>query len=134
MAKAKEFSTVLKEEEVVLVGANDEKKTYLIKELTGKQRQEYQDQFDVKLGLDVDNKPIMSTGDNFKLWTDTDYLSRCLYEKGKDGPVGNMFVEVLPGNMVKELAEDGRKLSGLDAESMKKAKNDLEAKDTNGTE
>lgn len=132
MAEAKEFSTILKAEEVILVGEDAVKKSYFIKELTGKQRQEYQDQFDVKLGLDADNKPTMSTGDDFKLWTDTDYLSRCLYEKDKNEPIGSKFVEGLPGNMVKELTEDARKLSGLDAESMKKAKNDLEASDSNG--
>ncbi len=132
MAKALEFSTILKEVEVKLTGKDNESKDYVIKELTGKQRQEYQEQFDVQVILDDDNKPIMTTGKDFKMWSDMDYLSRCLYEKGSDNSVGDKFVEALPGSVVKELAEEARKLSALDKASMLKAKNELEANTSNG--
>ncbi len=134
MAKVREFSTILKEEAVVLIGKDNEKKDYLIRELTGVQRQQYNDQFDIKIEADPSDltKPKMITGDNFKMWSSLDFVSRCLYEKGKEESVGIEFVSSLPGTILKDLSDIAQELSGLDKESLEKAKNELEANTSSG--
>jgi len=131
-AKALKFSTVLKEQEVILVNEKDEEKEYFIRELTGEQRQAYNDQFDVKVGLDENNKPTMGVGDNFKMWSSLDFVSRCLYAKDSKKPVGTDFIKALPGSILKDLGDAAKELSGLDNKALLKAKNDLEASDSNG--
>ncbi len=121
------FKTKLKEVPVTI----DEKK-YFLRELNGVQREEHNQSLDLDIEF-VDGKPKISTKAGFKIPSDFELLSKCLYDES------NVLVELTvlkkwPTTMLTKLHKRAMTLSGLDEAAKAKAKNDSEASDSSGTE
>ncbi len=132
MAKELVFSVVLKEIPVKLTGADGVKKNYKLKELTSTQRAAYNDNFDFNIEM-VDGKAKATAGADFKLPSAKAFISMCLYDENStlvpEKEIGNF-----PSTVVQSLHMAALKLSGMDEEALKKAKNALEVSGDSGTE
>jgi hypothetical protein len=131
MSETLELSAVLKKTPVKLTGVEGSE-DFTLKELTAQQREKYNAQFDVKIEMQ-DGVAKASPGKAFKLMSDSEFLSMCLYNsEGK--PVSMEFVNDLPDTTVQALKKKALELSGLDKASLEKAKKDLEESDSGGSE
>jgi len=127
-----EFSIVLKELPVVLRGKDEIAKNYKLKELTSKQRNKYNESFDVKFEMEG-TKAKVQAGDAFRMVSATEFLAMCLYdEEDKLVPEGKLHE--FPASVTTKLHAAALKLSGMDAEAVELAKNESEESDISGTE
>jgi len=131
MAEALKFDIKLKEREVLLDDGSGEKR-YVLKELTGDQRAEYNDSFDITVKT-VDGKPQAVAGENFKLLSGKDFLALCLYDE-EDKLVPPETIGKFPATVVDSLHKEALELSGMDKEALDNAKNESAGNDTNGSE
>ena len=115
-----EFVTKLKEVPVII-----DKKQYFLRELNGKQREEHNQSFELDVAFE-DGKPKISTKEGFKLPTEIELLSKCLYDE-KDVLVTKKVLETYPTTMLVKLHSVALSLSGLDETAKKEVKNDLKA-------
>lgn len=126
------FSVKLDSVPVILTSEDNVERDYILSELTGAQREVYNDQFKFDLEM-VDGKTKASAGKGFKLMTATEFLLMCLTtDEGKK--VERAFLAGLPAKVSSALHNRGLELSGLDPKALEAAKNALEAKDSSGTE
>ena len=115
------FDTVFKQIEIVLKGKDDESTTYYLREMTGAQREQYNNSF--KMKLTMEGKQIKaSTNDNFTMPSTCFMLSLCLFNTD-DKLVPLKFIRELPESVVNALGDKASELSGLDKESAETAKN-----------
>jgi len=125
------FEIKLKEKPVIFVTKDGIEKTYFLKELTGEQRQKYNQNFDIKFDIDDTGKAKVTPGNNFKMVPANEFLAMCLYDdSGK--LVDADFINNLGTTTTEALHKVALKLSGLDEKSRDEAKNELEASDTTG--
>ena len=127
------FSTVLKTKPVFLTGADNEEKSFTLKELTGEQRAKYNESFDVKIEMDETGHAKAVAGGSFKSFSAKQFLALCLYG-ADDKLVPESVIGKYPSTMLAALHDAALSLSGLDKKALEKAKNDLEGKDTSGSE
>ena len=126
------FDLKLKEVPVSVTTLDGQKKSYIVRELDGLQREHYNKDFDINMTL-VDGKPQIQTGENFKLPSEIEIRAMCLYdENGK--VVSKEALEKYPSTVVTSLHKIALELSGLDKDSQAKAKNDSEGKPSTGTD
>jgi len=125
------FETKLKEIPVILV-VDGVDKNYKVKELTGPQRASYNNSFNVKMGFGKDGKPEMM-GDGVQIPSACDFVALCLYDS-EDKLAPKEFVDLLPDRVINALQKEGMELSGMDAEALKTAKNELEESNSSGSE
>ena len=126
------FELILKEKEVILVGTDNVEKKYKLKELTGKQRAEYNSSFGVKMGLDADGKPTM-LGDGIIMPSVGDFIALCLYDSNnKLVPID--IINTYPDRVTNALQKEAMELSGMDKKALDAAKNELEESNSSGTE
>jgi hypothetical protein len=126
------FTTKLKEKPVLLTGKGGKEQKYMLKELTGDQREEWNNQFDYTIEV-IDGETKAKPGKDFKMPAAKSFLAMCFYDPD-DKLVPADEIGKYPQTMLDELHLEGLKLSGMDPESIQKAKNALEAKGTSGTE
>ena len=120
------FSIKLKQVPVKL-----DDKQYFVKELTGEQRDIYDQQFDLQMEM-VDGIAKPKVGENFKRMSSSEFLALCLYnDKDELVPIGT--IAKFPNRVVEKLVAKGRELSSLTEESIIAVKNELEASDDSGT-
>jgi len=120
-----QFKTALQE---VPVRIDD--KRYCVRELNGRQRQEHNQSFELDVQF-VDGVPKISTKEGFKMPSEIDLLSKCLYDEN-DVLVPKKILETWPTTVLAKLHSLATSLSGLDSEAKAQAKNDLKASDSNG--
>ena len=126
------FTTKLKEKIVVLTGEDDKEKEFKLKELTGDQREAWNNKFDYTIEM-KDGKTEAKPGKDFKMPSAKSFLAMCFYDPD-DKLVDADVIGGYPQTMLDTLHLEGLKLSGMDPDSIAKAKNESEAKDTSGTE
>lgn len=126
-----EFSIKLKEKEVTITDGAGSKKKYKIKELTSDQREKYNEHFNYTMEV-VNDEIKASIGKDFKMPTAKDLLTLCLYDENntlvKADAIGKY-----PNTMQQGLVKAALELSGMDAASLQKAKNELEANEGSGS-
>ena len=128
------FNTVLKKVPVFLTGVDNKEKKYILKELTGDQRDAYNSKFeDMKVEMGPEGKPKSMSGIKFKLPSAVEFVSLCLYDD-RDVLVGKKFVGSLPSQVAKKLHEAGLELSGLGKDALETAKNESGESDSSGSE
>lgn len=130
MAKL-EFSIKLKEKEVTITDGAGTGKKYKIKELTSDQREKYNENFNYTMEV-VDDKIKAKIGKDFKMPTAKDLLTLCLYDEDNN-LVKAEAIGKYPNTMQQGLVKAALELSGMDAASLQKAKNELEANEDNGS-
>lgn len=124
--KELEFSLKLKEVPVQITDVDGRVHEYVLRELTGLQRKEYNETLKFDLAL-VDGKPQISTKEDFKMPSEIDLLTKCLYDENNN-PVSKDALDLYPTTAITKLHEAALELSGLDEASRKKAKNGSEVK------
>lgn len=127
------FSTVLKEIPVILAGKDGVEKNFRLRELTGTQRAAYNESFDVKVEIDEDGKAKATAGEGFKMFSAKQFLAMCLYDE-KGELVAEEAIGRYPATVTSALHNAALKLSGMDEEALKKAKNESKGSDSSGTE
>ena len=126
------FSVVLKEISVILTGKDSVEKNYTLRELTGAQRAEYNESFDVKIEM-KDGEVKAVAGEGFKMMPANQFLSMCLYDESNI-LVSEEVIGSYPSTVVNELHTAALKLSGLDKEALETAKNESGGSDSSGKE
>ena len=126
------FNVKLKEKVVKLTVADGSEKDYKLKELTGDQREKWNEIFDYTIEV-VDGKASAKPGAGFKMPSPKQFLALCFYDE-KDVLIKPEIIGSYPQTMLDALHLEGLKLSGMDPASVEKAKNELEANKVNGTE
>ena len=106
-------------------------KLYHVRELNGEQREAHNQAFDLDVEF-VEGQPKITTKEGFKMPSELDLLSRCLYDE-TDTLVTKKVLGTWPTTVLTKLHSLALQLSGLDADAKKKAKNDLKVSDSNGT-
>lgn len=125
------FSVKLKEKPVILTGDNGTEKKYKLKELTGDQREEWNNKYDYSIEV-VDGKTIAKPGKDFKMPSAKAFLCMCFYDPD-DKLVTAEVIGKYPQTMLDTLHLEGLKLSNMDPDSIEKAKNELEGNTDNGS-
>jgi hypothetical protein len=126
------FTTKLKEKIVLLTGEDDKEKQYKLKELTGDQREKWNEKFDYTIEV-KDGVTEAKPGKDFKMPSAKSFLAMCFYDPD-DKLVPASVIGAYPQTMLDTLHLEGLRLSGMDPDSIKKAKNESEVKGTSGTE
>jgi hypothetical protein len=115
------FDTALKEIEIILIEENGVENTYFLRELTGAQRDKYNESF--KMKVSVENKQVKAyTDKDFKMPSECFLVSLCLYNS-KNELVGLEKVKSLPDRVIHALAEEANTISGLDNKADDEVKN-----------
>jgi hypothetical protein len=125
------FNVKLKEKPVTIIDKNDKEKIYKLKELTGKGRAKYNDNFDYKIEI-IDGEAKATAGENFKVMSSFEFLAMCLYDEN-DKLVPVETIAQYPATMTDSLQAEALKLSGMDKESLEAAKNESAEKEDNGS-
>ena len=125
------FSTVLKEVPVLLTGKDGTEKSFTLRELTGTQRAVYNESFDVKVEISDDGKAKATAGEGFKMFSAKQFLAMCLYDE-KSTLVNEETIGEYPATVTSALYNAALKLSGMDEEALRKAKNGLKGSDSSG--
>lgn len=129
---ALKFDLKLKEVPVSITDVGGREHAYVLRELTGLQRQIYNDSLDIDMTL-VDGKPQIKTGEEFKIPSDIDLLAMCLYDEN-DKAVSRDVLGKYPTTVLTALHKVAFSLSGLDKKAEDEAKNVSEVKDSIGTD
>ena len=116
-----EFSLKLKEKPVIITDKNGVKKNYVLKELTGPQRDIYMESFDINMTL-VDGKPQIGAS-SIKTFPPSDFVAMCLYDENGI-LVKKDVLATYPGSVISSLHRAGMALSGLNKEGQEAAKNE----------
>ena len=111
------FKTKLQEVSVIV-----DDKDYVVRELNGRQRKEHNQDFEFDMQF-VDGVPKISTKEGFKMPSEVDLLSKCLYDE-TNVLVKKTILEDWPTTVLVKLYSVAISLSGLDAEAKEGAKND----------
>ena len=112
-----QFKTKLQEVSVII-----DDKRYCVRELNGRQRQEHNQSFELDVQF-VDGVPKVSTKEGFKMPSEIDLLSKCLYDEN-EVLVSKKTLEDWPTTVLVKLHSLATGLSGLNAEAKAEAKND----------
>jgi len=120
------FSTKLNERPITI-----DNKRYCVREIDGEQREAYSQTFDLGIEI-VDGKPKISTKEGFKMPSELDLLVKCVYDD-TDTLVPLKVLKKWPTTLLTKLHTIALELSGLDKDAKAKAKNDLEASGSSGT-
>jgi len=115
-----EFSLKLKERPVTITDVDGVKKNYVLKELTGPQRDIYMESYDISMTL-VDGKPQIGAS-SIKTFPPSDFVAMCLYDE-TGVLVKKEVLSTYPGSVISGLHRAGLSLSGLDREGQEEAKN-----------
>ena len=115
------FSLKLKERPVTITDLDGQEKKYVLKELTGPQRETYMESFDISMTV-VDGKPQIGAS-SIKTFPATDFLAMCLFDEN-DTPVTKEILATYPGSVISSLHRAGIALSGLDKEGQEAVKNE----------
>lgn len=112
------FSLVLKSKEVELVDDKGEVKVYVVRELTGAQRDKFLNIVGNKISYNAQGKAVVKDFEGFQ----SNLLINCLYDNNNK-LVAAKEIELWPSSLVNELFKIAQNLSGLDAVSEEEAKN-----------
>jgi hypothetical protein len=126
------FNVKLAEKVVLLTGEDGTERKFKLKELSGDQREDWNKKFDYSIEI-IDGKTTAKPGKDFKMPSPKEFLSLCFYDP-EDKLVKPEVIGAYGQTMLDTLHLEGLKLSGMDPASLKKAKNEFEANEDNGTE
>ena len=130
MDKELKFSLVLKEVPVSVTDAEDVESTYVLRELTGRERDVYLNKMGGRMKF---NEAGKTEGLSDYEGLQSGLLSLCLRDGGGD-LVKDKVLQEWPASVLSELFDVAQELSGLDKGAEAKAKNGSKEKDSTGTE
>jgi len=105
----------LKEVDVVLVDKEDNEKKYLLKELSGSDRNRYLNKMKNRVTTDKNGNVKINTFDGMQ----SDLLTVSLFNEAGES-VSKDEIEMLPSNTQQKLFEKAQELSGLNSEASEK--------------
>lgn len=107
-----EFTLDLKEIPVRLKSGENVKE-YVLREMTGKQRDQYLTELNKRMKIDSTGKASLSSFDGLQ----AELLTRCLFEG--DASISKEELQSYPSNTQSKLFNEAQKLNGLDADENK---------------
>ena len=116
------FSLQREEKDVELTASDGSMKKYKLKEFSGVQRKEYMARFKMDIAF-KDGEAVIQTAEDFKPLSETEFLALCLYNE-QDELVKEEEILKFPSTAIIGLHKAALELSGLDKDSVEKAKND----------
>lgn len=106
----------LEEVDVILVDKDDDEKEYVLRELSGKERNRYMNKMKSRVSTDKNGNVKISTFDGMQ----SDLLCKSLYDKETGELVSKDEIEDMPSNTQQKLFDKAQELSGLNTESEEK--------------
>ena len=114
------FDLVLQELPVTLRDAQGQAVKYVLRELTGKGRDQYLNNLTGRLVTDAKGNSRMKDFTGLQ----TNLVGRCLYRAGDDSPVPEKELHDFPARVLTKLFDTAKEISGLDDEAEDAAGND----------
>lgn len=108
---ALEFSLDLQSEPVTLT-KDGEKESYVLKEMTGQQRDQYLTSLSKRVSTGKDGKATVSNFEGLQ----AELLTRCLFVVSTNEPAAREVIQSFPASVQSKLFEAAQSLNGLDKE------------------
>jgi hypothetical protein len=116
------FTLQRKEMPIELTTVEGVVKKYKLREFSGTEREQYLDKFKMDIAFE-EGKAVIQSAKDFKPLSESEFLALCLYDE-KNELVSKEEISKFPATTIVGLYKAAQELSGLEAEAVKKAKND----------